>query len=70
MIPEIPNGNAIRNFNCANLVVTSDDNDADAGTTTQFDGITNFRSGWVQHADNTDEGHVMLWKQKIELIMH
>ena len=42
------------------LVVTSDDDDADASSTAVYDGFLDLLTGRVQHANNTHKGHVGL----------
>jgi hypothetical protein len=42
------------------LVVTSDDDDADAGLPAGANGSRDFRAGGVKHGNNTNEGEVLL----------
>lgn len=48
---------------CTHFIVTGDDNDSDASVTAGLDGILDFLTWWVQHADHTNKGHVCLQEE-------
>lgn len=54
---------------CTHFIVTSDDNDSDASVTAGLDGILDFLTWWVQHADHTNKGHVCL-QEEIKQLWH
>ena len=47
-----------------NLVVSSDNNDANAGVATVLDGINDLLAWWIQHADHSNERTVRLHTQR------
>ena len=48
-----------------NLIVSSDDDDADAGVATVLDGIDDLRAWRIQHPDDSNERAVHLRTQHI-----